>query len=586
MQGHTFILKPEDIENKSFEIIERLLESRELNPRHLPVVKRVIHTTADLEYAELLKISDTAVQKGIDALQSGCCVVTDTRMAEAGINKKALAGLRASVRCYMDDEAVAAEALSRGITRAAVSMERAAADPASRIFVIGNAPTALLRLYELISEGAVKPELVIGVPVGFVNVAEAKELIRQCGVPYIVSEGQKGGSNVAAAIVNALMLMAGEKKTDDYVTVGGRRLRKGYTTGTCAAAAAKAAAYMLVSGKVPDKVRVEIPSGARLELPLSDMLLGENFAECSVVKDGGDDPDVTTGLKIFARVELTGDGRISVEAGRGIGRVTLPGLKVEVGKPAINPVPMEMIARSVSEVLPEGKGAVITLSVPGGEEAAKKTYNPKLGIVGGISIIGTKGIVEPMSEEAWKEALALELNVLRNKGCSSCVFVFGNYGEDFAVNSLGVRKDRIIKIGNFVGYMLDRAAEYGFEGVLLIGHLGKLVKVAAGIFHTHSRTADARREILTAYAGLEGAFQEVLRRIYACRTTGEAALIIESEGLAGIYERIARNASERCGDYTYDKVKIGIALFNESNRLLHMDGRAEEIVMKLKNSGE
>jgi len=369
---------------------------------------------------------------------------------------------------------------------------------------------------------------------------------------------------------------------DEYVTIAGKRLRKGYTTGSCAAAAAKAATYMAAAGKITDGISIDTPSGIVLKLQICDAILNDKYAECSVVKDGGDDPDVTTGLKIFARAELTKDGSIAVKAGEGVGRVTLPGLKVDVGSPAINPVPMKMIIEEVSSVLTEGRGAVITLWIPGGEEIARKTYNPKLGIVGGISIIGTKGIVEPMSEEAWKEALAMELSVLVNKGHTSCVFVFGNYGEDFAANDLNIPKERVVKVSNFIGFMLDKAAEYGIKNVLLVGHLGKLVKVAGGIFHTHSRVADARMEILAAYAGLEGAEIKTIREIYACKTTGEAASVIDKEGLEKIYERIAANVSEKCTDYTYGKVFIGTVLFNEDNRLLNKDAKADKVIKELR----
>lgn len=371
---------------------------------------------------------------------------------------------------------------------------------------------------------------------------------------------------------------------EEFVTVGGKKLRKGYTTGTCAAAASKAAVSMLVSGKIIQEIDIDTPAGIKLKLPVSDAHLDYKFAECSIVKDGGDDPDITSGLKVFSRVELiedNEDNQVIVKAGEGIGRVTLPGLKVEVGKPAINPAPMKMIHNSVREVLPHDKGVIVTLSVPGGQEIAKKTYNPKLGIVGGISIIGTKGIVEPMSEEAWKEALALELNVLRNKGYKTCVFVFGNYGEEFAISKLGIEKERIIKISNFVGFMLDKAVEYGIRNILFVGHIGKLIKVAAGIFHTHSRVADARMEILTAYGALEGASIEVVRKIYSCKTTGEAISIIESNGLNRIYERISCNVSKRCIEYTYGKINVGTVLFNEDNNLLFIDKEANEIISDL-----
>ncbi len=208
MTGYNFILRPKEIENKSFEIISQLLEGRNIPSFHEPVVKRVIHTTADYEYADILKISENSVEKGLQALRSGCGIVTDTKMAEAGVNKKALNRLGARISCFMDSKEVAKEALEKGVTRASVSMDKAASDKENRIFVIGNAPTALIRLYELACKGLARPELVIGVPVGFVNVAESKELFKQSGVPYIISEGRKGGSNVAAAIVNALMYMA------------------------------------------------------------------------------------------------------------------------------------------------------------------------------------------------------------------------------------------------------------------------------------------------------------------------------------------------------------------------------------------
>ncbi len=188
-----------------------------------------------------------------------------------------------------------------------------------------------------------------------------------------------------------------------------------------------------------------------------------------------------------------------------------------------------------------------------------------------------------MSEEAWKEALALELSVLANKGFKSCVFVFGNYGEDFAVNDLKIPKEMIIKISNFIGFMLDKAAEYAIESILLTGHLGKLVKVAGGIFHTHSRMADARLEILAAYAGLEGASTELISRIYACKTTSEAASVIDKKGLEKVYERIVANASAKCMDYTYGKVLIGTVLFNEENCLLYKDEKADRIIKELVN---
>ena len=199
------IMKPMDIEKRSFEIITELLGERKLDPENELVIKRVIHTTADFDYADNLVFSEHAVTKGIEALRGGCDIVTDTQMARSGINKTVLEKLGGQVRCYMSEPEVAAEARARGITRAVVSMEHAVKSDKPLIFAIGNAPTALIRLRELVEEGKVKPALVIGVPVGFVNVVESKEQIIASGVPHIVARGRKGGSNVAAAIVNALL---------------------------------------------------------------------------------------------------------------------------------------------------------------------------------------------------------------------------------------------------------------------------------------------------------------------------------------------------------------------------------------------
>ena len=198
-------IKPMDIEKRSFEIITEILGDTPINPENELVIKRIIHTTADFEYVQNLVFSDHAVQKGIEALKNGCDIVTDTQMAKSGINKTILGKLGGQVHCFMSDADVAAEAKERGITRAIVSMERAAKLPKPCIFAIGNAPTALISLYEQMEAGKLNPALIIGVPVGFVNVVESKEMIIESGVPHIVSRGRKGGSNVAAAICNAML---------------------------------------------------------------------------------------------------------------------------------------------------------------------------------------------------------------------------------------------------------------------------------------------------------------------------------------------------------------------------------------------
>lgn len=368
---------------------------------------------------------------------------------------------------------------------------------------------------------------------------------------------------------------------DSYVTVNGKKFRRGYTTGSCAAAAAKAAVIMLFSGKRIDNVELDTPAGISLNLAVSDIELKHDSVRCCVVKDGGDDPDITTGLKIFSEVKASDKAGIRVAAAEGIGRVTLPGLKVCVGQPAINPVPMKMILKEVGEALPDGKGVEIVISVPGGEEVAKKTYNPKLGILGGISILGTTGIVEPMSEEAWKESLALELGVMAAKGLDEAVFIFGNYGEEFAVGKLNIDKSKIIKVSNFVGFMLDEAVKLKFKRIIIIGHMGKIIKLSAGIFHTHSRIADARMEILSAYAALEGATRHQVEAIYGCRTTDAADELISRYKLNSVYNRVVSNVSKRCNEYTYGRIEFGAVLFNGTDKLLAMDENASRVIKKL-----
>lgn len=201
------VVRPEDIERKSFEILSGILGDRKFPSLHEPIVKRVIHTTADFDYADILNISENAVEQAIEAIESGCNIVTDTRMAASGVSKKSLSRFGGQVVCFMDSEEVAVEAKRRGITRASVCMERASKDPNNKIFAIGNAPTALVKLYELITKDVIKPALVVGVPVGFVNVIESKELFKRAGVPFIISEGRKGGSTVAAAVINAILYM-------------------------------------------------------------------------------------------------------------------------------------------------------------------------------------------------------------------------------------------------------------------------------------------------------------------------------------------------------------------------------------------
>ena len=281
---------------------------------------------------------------------------------------------------------------------------------------------------------------------------------------------------------------------DRYVTVDGKQMRLGYTTGSCAAAASKAAAYMLLTGRALETVKLLTPKGIPLELPLHEVSFDKEKAVCAVEKDGGDDPDVTTGALIYAEVTYGDAPGVDIDGGVGVGRVTKPGLDQPVGNAAINSTPRRMIRENVEEVcrlMDYHGGLKVLISAPAGVELAKKTFNPRLGIQGGISILGTTGIVEPMSESALIETIRVELRQRRAEGAEYALLTPGNYGADFLKDSLQVDWKRAVLTSNFIGDSLDACREFGFRGALLVGHVGKLVKISGNMLNTHSKWGTA-----------------------------------------------------------------------------------------------
>ena len=319
-----------------------------------------------------------------------------------------------------------------------------------------------------------------------------------------------------------------------------KNMRYGFTTGSCAAAAAKAAAYMLLSGRQKNTITIETPKGIPYTAEILEITRGEKAVQCAVRKDGGDDPDITSGALIYAEVSLTDhtrmqatDTRIHIDGGIGVGRVTKPGLDQPVGNAAINHVPREMIAKEVLEVcdLMDYKGNLqVIISVPEGEAIAKQTFNPRLGIVGGISILGTSGIVEPMSNQALLDTIRVELNQRRAEEFDYIAVAPGNYGLDFMKKAYGYDLDKSVKCSNFIGVTIDMAVECGFTRMLLTGHIGKLIKVAGGIMNTHSKEADCRMELLSAFAIHEGAGADVAAKILDCVATEEAVRLLREAG--------------------------------------------------------
>ncbi len=345
-------------------------------------------------------------------------------------------------------------------------------------------------------------------------------------------------------------------------------LRKGYTTGSCAQGAAKASALMLLIGKPLDWVEVETPSRIKLRLPVIDPEIGDRYARCGVVKDSGDDPDITHGAKIYATVRFSDRRGVTIRGGKGVGMVTKPGLAVPVGEHAINPTPREMILREVSRLLPDDQGLEVIITVPNGEALAERTFNPRLGIIGGISILGTTGIVEPRSIDAYKTSLSLQLDVLKAAGHGRATFVLGYVGERFCKKILGLPDDSIIKIGDHVGFMLEQCVEKGIEEVLLIGHIGKLVKVAGGQFNTHCRFGDRRMETIAHYATRCGASREVIEAILQEKTAEATIRILKENGLTKVFDDIARKVVWRARNLVREKLRIRCILLSLEGEVL------------------
>lgn len=392
---------------------------------------------------------------------------------------------------------------------------------------------------------------------------------------------------------------------DTYVLKGKKRLRRGYTTGTCAAAASMAAAIVLLGPDRPDQVVVHTPGGVDLNLSVRlDPWTGQEPAGAWVQKDGGDDPDVTNGLWIQSRISRkncwenqpggwythkTENLTLYLRGGVGIGTVTLPGLSCEVGKSAINPVPRQMIFAHVEQICRQYgyRGELwICICAPEGEERAKKTLNGRLGVLGGISILGTTGIVEPMSEKALTETIRLEMRRHILEGQRLLLLTPGNYGRDFLSEQMGLDLDRSIKCSNFIGQSIDMAQEEGAQAILLVGHGGKLIKTAAGIMDTHSSMADGRAEILGAHAGACGASARTIQAIFRAVTVDQALDILDQEEGKEMRDRILEGIVRRMEYYLKHRAGEGLAIeavvFTCQKGLLGMTSGAQRMIDQLR----
>ena len=373
-------------------------------------------------------------------------------------------------------------------------------------------------------------------------------------------------------------------KLEVYLPVGKERLRCGYTTGTCAAAATAGAARLLLTGQALPAVRVDTPAGIPVEAELLDCTSGPDWASCAVRKDGGDDPDVTDGAMIYARVERTNIPGVAIDGGAGVGRVTRPGLDQPVGEAAINSTPRRMIREQAEQSMAAADyagGLRVTISVPRGEELASHTFNPRLGIEGGISILGTSGIVRPMSEAALIDSLYLEQDMAKAAGVTDLLVTPGNYGDSFAESTLGLELKNRCTCSNYIGAAIDHAAGLGFSSLLLVGHLGKLIKVAAGSMNTHSRVADGRRETLTAHAALAGGGPELLRALFDSPTTDAGVELLREAGLLEpVMASIAHALEEQLKHRAGDSLDIEAVFFSNQYGILGKTSGAEELLAR------
>lgn len=372
---------------------------------------------------------------------------------------------------------------------------------------------------------------------------------------------------------------------EKYIYHGSKKLRCGYTTGSCAAASAKASSQMLLTGEEISFSEIITPNGVRLGMEVLNARISPENASCAVRKDSGDDPDITNGILIFTKAEKIPCG-IEICGGKGVGTVTKCGLDQPVGAAAINSVPRKMIELAVKEVCRQFDyygGIKITVYVPEGEKIAQKTYNPRMGIEGGISIIGTTGIVEPMSSSALIDTIRVEERMRRSEGIKNLLLAIGNYSEGFIADQMPFAFEKSVKCSNYIGDAIDIAMELEFEKILIVGHIGKLVKLGAGIMNTHSAQADGRMDVLVTCGVLAGADVKYLKKIPQCVTVDAALSVLEETGMK---QKTAEILTNRVQYYLNAKVKngvkIGAVMFSDKHKMILKTSDADAIINSIK----
>jgi len=371
-----------------------------------------------------------------------------------------------------------------------------------------------------------------------------------------------------------------------YLIVDKKKLHYGYTTGTCAAAASKMAAMAILCKDMPEFVEIITPNGTVLELNAEDIVRQSNCVSCAVRKDAGDDIDATDGLLIYSEVSLRDDGEIVIYGGEGVGIVTKKGLDQPVGNSAINSVPRSMIKEALEDVCESvgyTGGLNAKIFVPMGLETSLKTFNSRLGIEGGISILGTTGIVEPMSEKALVSAIRTEMKMRMENGDKYLLVVPGNYGRSYAQSMNGLGEETAIKCSNFIGATIDYAMELDCKGILLVGNLGKLVKLAGGVMNTHSKWADCRMEIMASNSLIGGADKDTAMKILSCISTDDAIEVLKNSGhfestISSMIKKIQFHLNHR----TRGDMPIGVVIFSSKYGKLGESNNVSELIKELR----
>ncbi len=373
---------------------------------------------------------------------------------------------------------------------------------------------------------------------------------------------------------------------DKYIIKNNKKLYFGYTTGSCAAAATKAATIMLFTGKKVESIQLMTPKGIMLTLSVLEIQITKDYVKCAVKKFSGDDPDVTDGIMVYSKVSKNSENTFFIDGGVGVGRVTKKGLEQPVGNAAINRVPREMILNCVKEVIHDFEyfgGIDVEISIPEGVEIARKTFNPRLGIEGGISVLGTSGIVEPMSEAALIDSIRFEMKMRVAQGSEYLIITPGNYGSGFTLENFDVDEKFLVKCSNYIGEAIDIALELGVKGILFISHIGKFIKIAGGIMNTHSSFADSRMEIFMANAINAGADLEIAKEILKCGTTDEAiSMIKDTEIYEATFENIIGKVKYYIDKRAQEEIDISLIVFSNEYGELGRTKNVDEILSRIK----